>query len=156
MGTREYSEGTGKYATSEGQGIGEQSTSERPSTETETAEQSRNWLKALPPWWERAGYASLADALAHEVAMQDRVMGRKPRDLRGLSLEEVVFREDPPSTRIRDLRPRQHQVNIKLTEDEHTRLMDAARSYGLRPATLARAFVVRATELARERDRETD
>jgi hypothetical protein len=37
-------------------------------------------------------------------------------------------------------------VNIKLTEEERSRLSEAARAYGLPPSTLARAFVVRATE----------
>ena len=66
-------------------------------------------------------------------------MGRKPRDLRGLSLEEVIFSEPerPPKVRRRG-RARERQVNVKLTSDEHARLVHAARWYGVATATLAR------------------
>jgi hypothetical protein len=37
---------------------------------------------------------------------------------------------------------------MKLTESEHERLEEAAKGYGLSPSTLARVFVVRATEAA--------
>jgi hypothetical protein len=130
-GTHEYSPGTGEYS----------------DNETRSADEAREWLRRQKPWWERAGYASLADALADSAAMADRVMGRNPRDLRGLSLEQVIFSEpeSPPRER-RNVRVRGRQVNIKLTEEEHSRLAEAARAYGLPPSTLARAFLVRATE----------
>jgi hypothetical protein len=137
-GTEEYSPGTEEYSAS---------TEEYSSQEARSVDDAREWLKAQKPWWEREGYASLADALADSVAMADRVMGRKPRDLRGLSLEDVIFSkpERPPRER-RNPRIRGRQVNIKLTEEERSRLSEAARAYGLPPSTLARAFVVRATE----------
>jgi hypothetical protein len=135
-GTPEYSGGTDEY----------------PSTERETperADQARNALRAELEWWERAGYESLAAALADQAATADRVWGRKPRDLRGLSLEQVLFsKPERPSRRRHQHRTRPRQVNVKLTEDERARLAEAARGYGLAPSTLARVFVVRATDLA--------
>lgn len=122
-GTREYPGGTGEY----------------PSSNASKAE----------PWWEREGYSSLAEALAEEIAMGDRVMGRKPRDLEGLDLEEVVLSQpEPLERRSGNPRPRGRQVNVKLTDEEHSKLKQAARDHGLPPATLARVFVVRATEVA--------
>jgi hypothetical protein len=77
------------------------------------------------------------------------VWGREPRDLRGLSLEEVLFsKPERPSRRRHRQRTRSRQVNVKLTEEENARLREAAKGYGLPPSTLARVFVVRATELA--------
>ena len=70
-GTGEYQGGTGEYPGG---------TDEYLSSNASKAE----------PWWQREGYSSLAEALAEEIAMGDRVMGRKPRDLEGLDLEEVV------------------------------------------------------------------
>jgi hypothetical protein len=122
-GTHEYPGGTGEY----------------PSSNASKAE----------PWWEREGYSSLAEALAEEIAMGDRVMGRKPRDLEGLDLEEVVLSQpEPLERRSGNPRPRGRQVNVKLTDEEHSKLKQAARDHGLPPATLARVFVVRATEVA--------
>ena len=81
--------------------------------------------------------------------MGDRVMGRKPRDLEGLDLEEVVLSQpEPLERRSGNPRPRGRQVNVKLTDEEHSKLKQAARDHGLPPATLARVFVVRATEVA--------
>ena len=109
---------------------------------------SSNASKAQP-WWQREGYSSLAEALADEIAMGDRVMGRKPRDLEGLDLEEVVLSQpEPLERRSSQPRPRGRQVNVKLTDEEHSKLKQAARDHGLPPATLARVFVVRATEVA--------
>jgi hypothetical protein len=129
-GTREYPGGTGEYPGGTG---------EYPSSNASKAE----------PWWEREGYSSLAEALAEEIAMGDRVMGRKPRDLEGLDLEEVVLSQpEPLERRSGNPRPRGRQVNVKLTDEEHSKLKQAARDHGLPPATLARVFVVRATEVA--------
>jgi hypothetical protein len=84
--------------------------------------------------------------------MRDRVMGREPRDLRGLSLEEVIFSQpERPSRRRHRPRTRARQVNVKLTDEEHERLKEAAKAYALAPSTLARVFVVRATELSLKR-----
>jgi hypothetical protein len=135
-GTPEYPGGTDEYPSSKG---------EAP----ERADQARNALRAEPEWWERAGYESLAAALADQAATADRVWGRKPRDLRGLSLEQVLFsKPERPSRRRHQRRTRPRQVNVKLTENERARLVEAARGYGLAPSTLARVFVVRATDLA--------
>jgi hypothetical protein len=140
-GTEEYSPGTEEYPSDTGRvGVDGPGPDERQSVEKRSKPQ---------PWWEREGYSSLAEVLAEQKAIDDRVMGRKPRDLRGLSLEEVVFSEPerPPSKR-RNSRVRSRQVNVKLTDDEHSKLQEAARGYGLAPATLARAFIVRATDVA--------
>jgi hypothetical protein len=129
-GTREYPGDSGEYPGGTG---------EYPSSNASKAE----------PWWEREGYSSLAEALAEEIAMGDRVMGRKPRDLEGLDLEEVVLSQpEPLERRSGNPRPRGRQVNVKLTDEEHSKLKQAARDHGLPPATLARVFVVRATEVA--------
>jgi hypothetical protein len=129
-GTREYPGDSGEYPGGTG---------EYPSSNASKAE----------PWWQREGYSSLAEALADEIAMGDRVMGRKPRDLEGLDLEEVVLSQpEPLERRSGDPRPRGRQVNMKLTDEEHSKLKQAARDHGLPPATLARVFVVRATEVA--------
>ena len=129
-GTHEYPGGTGEYPG----GTGEYPSSNAPNAE---------------PWWQREGYSSLAEALAEEIAMGDRVMGRKPRDLEGLDLEEVVLSQpEPLERRSSHPRPRGRQVNVKLTDEEHSKLKQAARDHGLAPATLARVFVVRATEVA--------
>jgi hypothetical protein len=140
-GTEEYSPGTEEYPSDTGRvGVDGSGPDEPQSVEKRSKPQ---------PWWEREGYSSLAEVLAEQKAIDDRVWGRKPRDLRGLSLEEVVFSEPerPPSKR-QNSRVRARQVNVKLTDDEHSKLQEAARGYGLAPATLARAFIVRATELA--------
>ena len=43
-------------------------------------------------------------------------MGRKPRDLEGLDLEEVVLSQpEPLERRSGNPRPRERQVNVKLT-----------------------------------------
>jgi hypothetical protein len=111
--------------------------------------QAMEALRREQPWWRREGYSTLADALADEIAMRDRVMGRKPRDLKGLSLEAVIFSQpERTSRRKHRRRTRARQVNVKLTEEEHMRLKEAARGYGLPPSTLARVFVIRATEVA--------
>jgi hypothetical protein len=129
-GTREYPGDSGEYPGGTG---------EYPSSNASKAE----------PWWQREGYSSLAEALADEIAMGDRVMGRKPRDLEGLDLEEVVLSQpEPLERRSGNPRPRGRQVNMKLTDEEHSKLKQAARDHGLPPATLARVFVVRATEVA--------
>jgi hypothetical protein len=129
-GTREYPGDSGEYP---------DGTGEYPSSNASKAE----------PWWQREGYSSLAEALADEIAMGDRVMGRKPRDLEGLDLEEVVLSQpEPLERRSGNPRPRGRQVNMKLTDEEHSKLKQAARDHGLPPATLARVFVVRATEVA--------
>ena len=153
-GTGEYPAGTDEYSSdTRKEGVGGQGTDKHQSVERESPEAAREALRRLPPWWEREGYASLAEVLAEQKAIDDRVMGRKPRDLRGLSLEEVIFSEpELPARKRRNERVRARQVNVKLTEGEHSRLEEAARAYGLRPATLARAFVVKATEVALKRD----
>jgi hypothetical protein len=79
-GTREYPGDSGEYPGGTG---------EYPSSNASKAE----------PWWQREGYSSLAEALADEIAMGDRVMGRKPRDLEGLDLEEVVLSQPEPLER---------------------------------------------------------
>ena len=136
-GTHEYPGGTGEYPGGTGEYPG--GTGEYPSSNASKAE----------PWWQREGYSSLAEALAEEIAMGDRVMGRKPRDLEGLDLEEVVLSQpEPLERRSGNPRPRGRQVNVKLTDEEHSKLKQAARDHGLPPATLARVFVVRATEVA--------
>lgn len=141
-GTREYPGGTGEYP---------DGTGEYPSSNASKAEPREKATAALSrelPWWQREGYSSLAEALAEEIAMGDRVMGRKPRDLEGLDLEEVVFSHpEPVERRSGNPRPRGRQVNVKLTDEEHSKLKQAARDHGLAPATLARVFVVRATEV---------
>ena len=129
-GTREYPGDSGEYPGGTG---------EYPSSNASKAE----------PWWQREGYSSLAEALADEIAMGDRVMGRKPRDLEGLDLEEVVLSQpEPLERRSGNPRPRGRQVNVKLTDESDSKLKQAARDHGLAPATLARVFVVRATEVA--------
>jgi hypothetical protein len=142
-GTREYPGDSGEYPGGTG---------EYPSSDASKAEPREEATAALPrelPWWQREGYSSLAEALAEEIAMGDRVMGRKPRDLEGLDLEEVVLSQpEPLERRSGNPRPRGRQVNVKLTDEEHSKLKQAARDHGLPPATLARVFVVRATEVA--------
>jgi hypothetical protein len=136
-GTREYPGDSGEYPGGTGEYPG--GTGEYPSSNASKAQ----------PWWQREGYSSLAEALADEIAMGDRVMGRKPRDLEGLDLEEVVLSQpEPLERRSGNPRPRGRQVNMKLTDEEHSKLKQAARDHGLPPATLARVFVVRATEVA--------
>jgi len=136
-GTREYPGDSGEYPGGTGEYPG--GTGEYPSSNASKAQ----------PWWQREGYSSLAEALADEIAMGDRVMGRKPRDLEGLDLEEVVLSQpEPLERRSSQPRPRGRQVNVKLTDEEHSKLKQAARDHGLPPATLARVFVVRATEVA--------
>jgi hypothetical protein len=138
-GTPGYLGGTDGYPSSE----------RGPADSAESADEARKALRTESEWWERAGYESLADALADEAAMSDRVWGREPRDLRGLSLKEVLFsKPERPSRSRHQERTRSRQVNVKLTEAEHAQLQEAARGYGLAPSTLARVFVVRATDLA--------
>ena len=96
-GTREYPGGTGEYP--DGTGEYPDGTGEYPSSNASKAEPREKATAALSrelPWWQREGYSSLAEALAEEIAMGDRVMGRKPRDLEGLDLEEVVFSTRSP------------------------------------------------------------
>ena len=137
-GTQEYPPVTDEYRSDTGDSV-----------HSETPEAAREALRRQPPWWEREGFSSLADALAEAAAARDRVMGRKPRDLRGLSLEQVIFSEPERPPEIRDRRRRRdRQVNVKLTSEEHASLEEAARRYGVATATLARIFVVRAAKLA--------
>lgn len=41
-----------------------------------------------------------------------------------------------------------HQVNFRLGPDEHAKLLEAARTFGMRPGTLARVLTVRGVERA--------
>ena len=134
-GTPQYLSSTGEYSPTEG---------DHPSPRDDERPKEREW-------WERAGYSSLAEAFADERAMEDRVWGREPRDLGGLSVKEILFsKPERPSRRGKNRRSRGRQVNIKLTDEEHADLTRAASAYGLAAATLARAFVVRATEVVLE------
>jgi hypothetical protein len=65
-----------------------------------------------------------------------------------MTAKEILFSKPlrPPRVNRRGVRDR--QVGVKLTADDHARLVEAARRYGVPPSTLARILVVRGTEAA--------
>jgi hypothetical protein len=130
-GSEEYPAGTGAYPAPEGR-IGEEP-AQAPEGDSSTNQE----------WWERAGFASLEEALADNEARWDRIMGRPVRDLKGLSKEEILFSDPVRRPSVTRHRVRERQVGVKLTADEYSHLVDAARHYGVAPSTLARIFVVR-------------
>lgn len=80
--------------------------------------------------------AIAAGILIGDLILQDRPVGvlpppSKPPDC-----------PDPPS------RGRSRQVSFRLGPDEHERLLEAARAYGMRPAVLARLLTVRGVNRA--------
>jgi hypothetical protein len=103
-------------------------------------------------WWNQAGYETYWDLVKEEEAGWDR-MGwghrfkkkrRRPStsELPDAAPAEIDLDALAADAR-RRRRPRCRQVNVRLTELGYAALREAARSYGLRPTTLARLLIHR-------------
>jgi hypothetical protein len=149
-GTRRYPPDTGEYpASDEPPRTSDSGSSGREQAADAGTNREREW-------WERAGFASFEDALAHNEQQWDRIMGRPVRDLNGLSVEEILFSEPIRRPKVARRRVRERQVGVKLTAEDYSALVKAARRYGVPPSTLARIFIVRGTQAALERDQDRD
>ena len=75
-------------------------------------------------------------ALLGELMLEDRPAGALP------AAPQMPARATAPA------RGPSHQVNFRLGPEEHARLVEAARDYGLRPGTFARVLTVRGVDAA--------
>jgi hypothetical protein len=111
------------------------------------------WKSMREGWWNKAGYETYWDVVKEEEAGWKR-MGFKSifdkRKKRPASATELPDASPPEidldavaKDATRPRRPRDHQVNVRLTELGYTALREAAREYGLRPSTLARLLIHR-------------
>lgn len=100
--------------------------------------------------WGRLGYESEDHFWRVQIESQrawDATLGKRrpPRP----RLPGSAPPERPGS---RDSRTR--QVNVKLSADDHDALVEAARSYGLRPSTMAQLLVNRGLKAVAEEEEE--
>ena len=106
-----------------------------------------DWLEALRPLrpWTRklataqvrtAEQARQAGILRGQLILEDPI----PRDVEG-ALPRMPAGAAPP-------RGRGPQINFRLGRDEHERLLEAARLFGMRPTSLARLLTVRGVDRA--------
>jgi hypothetical protein len=106
-GTPEYSAGTGEYPTSD--------------EEQRDADAGSQGDEDKKEWWERAGFSSLAEALANDERRWDRIWGRPVRDFTGMTAEEILLSKPlkvPPSTLARILVVRGTEVALGPDELE--------------------------------------
>jgi hypothetical protein len=111
------------------------------------------WKSMREGWWTKAGYESYWEVVKEDEAGWKRMGFRSifdKRKKRPASASELPDASPPEidlnalaKDATRPRRPRDHQVNVRLTELGHTALREAAKQYGLRPSTLARLLIHR-------------
>jgi hypothetical protein len=128
-----------------------------PSADVEQFEEGlrpliEDWKSMRQGWWNQAGYETFWDLVKEEEAGWQRMGFRSIFDKRR---KRPKSRELPDATPPRiDLdaladdstrphRPRERQVNVRLTQLGYGALSRAARAYGLRPTTFARLLIHR-------------
>jgi hypothetical protein len=100
-------------------------------------------------FWEREGFGSLEEFMDEYRASWERI-GWSPRKRRRDDLPEPSLPDGQvPAQR---LARRDRQVNMRLTGDDHAKLEEAAKLYGVRPATMAQLLVNRGVRAVLERE----
>lgn len=108
-------------------------------------ERWREVLTPLSPYTRqlaKATVGSIPDALAANELVGDLIVSAPPPSLAAAPPPMPRAVADPPA------RGSRHQVNFRLTADEHARLTQVARTFGMRPGPLARLLTVRGVERA--------
>jgi hypothetical protein len=107
------------------------------------------WPEVLRPLRERTQRRAVGGLRSQEAVVAGHVLVSK------LMLEDGAAthraREAPPPRMPRGAPPTKgslRQVNFRLGPDEHARLLDAARLFGMPPTTLARVLTVRGVDAA--------
>ena len=85
---------------------------------------------------------SMADAMAVNALVGELIVSAPPPSLAAAAPPLPRSVADPPA------RGGRHQVNFRLSADEHARLTQLARAFGMRPGPLARLLTVRGVERA--------
>ncbi|HEY1237063.1 MAG TPA: hypothetical protein VGE91_01915 [Solirubrobacterales bacterium] len=112
-----------------------------------------SWKSMREGWWNKAGYETYWDVVKEDEAAWKRMGFRSIFDKPKKRPSTAGDLPDPSPPEIdldavardgtRPRRPRDQQVNVRLTELGYQALREAARSYGLRPSTLARLLIHR-------------
>jgi hypothetical protein len=106
------------------------------------------WREALIPLSPRTRHlaqgtvATVADAIAANILVGGLIVEAPPPQLRVRPPSMPRAVADPPA------RGGRRQVNFRLGPDEHARLLEAARTFGMRPGALARLLTVRGVDRA--------
>ena len=108
-------------------------------------ERWREVLTPLSPYTRqlaKATVGSIPDALAANALVGDLSISASPPSLAAAPPPMPRSVADPPA------RGSRRQVNFRLSADEHARLTQVARAFGMRPGPLARLLTVRGVERA--------
>jgi hypothetical protein len=108
-------------------------------------ERWREVLTPLSPYTRQLAkgtVGSIPDALAANALVGDLLVSAPPPSLAAAPPPMPRSVADPPT------RGSRHQVNFRLSADEHARLTQVARAFGMRPGPLARLLTVRGVERA--------
>ena len=108
-------------------------------------ERWREVLTPLSPYTRQLAkgtVGSIPDAIAVNALVGDLIVSAPPPGLAAAPPPLPRSVADPP------VRGSRHQVNFRLSADEHARLSRVARAFGMRPGPLARLLTVRGVERA--------
>lgn len=106
-------------------------------------ERWREVLTPLSPYTRQLAkgtVGSMSDALAANILVGDLLVAAPAPSLTVAPPPMPRAVADPPA------RGARRQVNFRLSADEHARLTQAARAFGMRPGALARLLTVRAVD----------
>jgi hypothetical protein len=110
------------------------------------------WKSMRQGWWNQAGYETFWDLVKEEEAGWQRMGFRSIFDKRRKRPKSRELPDPTPpqidldalaNDATRPRRPRERQVNVRLTQLGYDALCRAARAYGLRPTTFARLLIHR-------------
>jgi hypothetical protein len=106
------------------------------------------WREVLTPLspstrqFAKATVGSIPDAMAVNALVGELIVSAPPPSLAAAPPPMPRSVADPPA------RGSRHQVNFRLSADEHARLTHVARAFGMRPGPLARLLTVRGVQRA--------